>query len=83
MVPRLGNEPTNFSKNEFVRRDLVKIKYDTMSRDDLKHEADLIPNARFAFCENGSHLCMYDDQETYFRHVISFIRDNDRGVKMK
>jgi hypothetical protein len=26
---------------------------------------------------------MYDDQEVHFRHLISFIRDNERAVKMK
>lgn len=72
--------------------DLPKIKtptvviggrYDTMSADDLKRESQLLPNARFALCENGSHLSMYDDQQTYFRHLIKFLHDVERGVKMR
>jgi proline iminopeptidase len=58
-------------------------KYDTMSADDLKRESELLSNARFALCENGSHLALYDDQQAYFRHLIKFLRDNERGVKMR
>jgi proline iminopeptidase len=45
--------------------------------------SELLPDARLAICENGSHLTMWDDQETYFRHLIEFIKDNERGAKMK
>lgn len=61
----------------------IGAKYDTMNPADIKREADLIPNARLAICENGSHMAFWDDQQTYFRHLIKFIRDNERGVKMK
>jgi hypothetical protein len=30
--------------------------------------------AKDAFCPNGSHLCMWDDQEVYFRHLLGFLR---------
>jgi proline iminopeptidase len=54
-----------------------------MSVDDLKRESELLPNARLGVCENGSHLALYDDQQACFRHVLGFIKDNERGVKMK
>ena len=38
-----------------------------------------IPNGRYLHCPNGSHMAMYDDQETYFRGLVSFIRDVERG----
>lgn len=57
-------------------------KYDTMSVADLKRESELIPNSRFAVCENGSHLSLWDDQAAYFTHLLKFIKDNERGVKM-
>jgi proline iminopeptidase len=71
-------------------RDLPKIKtptlvlgakYDEMNPADIRREAELIPNARLAMCENGSHMAMWDDQQTYFNHLIKFIKDNERGVK--
>lgn len=57
--------------------------YDTMSADDLKRESRLLPNARFALCEQGSHMALYDDQQAYFRHLLGFLRDNERGMRMK
>lgn len=61
----------------------IGAKYDEMNPADIKREAELMPNARLAICENGSHMAFWDDQQTYFRHLIKFIRDNERGVKMK
>lgn len=62
---------------------VVGARYDTMSAEDLRRESELLPNARLAICERGSHLAMWDDQQTYFRHLLGFIRDNERGVRMK
>ncbi len=73
-------------------QDLPKIKtpalvlgarYDEMNPADIRREAELIPNARLAMCENGSHMAMWDDQQTYFNHLIKFLKDNERGVKMR
>jgi proline iminopeptidase len=58
---------------------VIGAKYDTMSLDDLKREAELIPHARLAVCENGSHLALYDDQQTYFRHLLGFIKEAERA----
>lgn len=57
-------------------------KFDEMNPADIRREAKLIPNARLAICENGSHMSMWDDQQTYFRHLLKFISDNERGVKI-
>jgi proline iminopeptidase len=40
----------------------------------MKRMAALMPNARFAYCPNGSHLCMWDDQAVYFRHLLDFLK---------
>jgi proline iminopeptidase len=34
-----------------------------------------IPNARYAYMPNGSHLSQYDDEDKYFNSLISFISD--------
>lgn len=52
----------------------IGARYDEMDPADMKKMATLIPNARSAYCENGSHLCMWDDQESYFRQLLAFLR---------
>jgi len=37
-----------------------------------------LPHGRYLHCPNGSHLAMYDDQETYFAGLIAFLREADR-----
>jgi proline iminopeptidase len=54
-------------------------RHDTMKVDDMKKMASLVPRSRFGVCENGSHLCMWDDQESYFRHLLGFWKDVDAG----
>jgi len=54
---------------------LIVGRYDTMSVEDIQKMGELIPNSRVVVCENGSHICMYDDQETYFRELLKFIKD--------
>lgn len=50
-------------------------RHDITSVEDVQKMGELIPNSRVCICENGSHLSMYDDQETYFRDLIKFIKD--------
>ena len=52
----------------------IGAQYDEMDPDDMKKMAALIPNARYAFCPNGSHMCMWDDQTIYFRQLIDFLK---------
>src|SRR3546814_15474534 len=39
--------------------------------------AGRLPNGRFLYCPNGSHLAMYDDQDIYMAGLIDFLRDTD------
>lgn len=54
-------------------------RYDTMSVADIQRMGREVPRASVAVCENGSHLSNYDDQETYFRHLLGFWNDVDAG----
>ena len=58
---------------------LVVGRYDTMRVEDIQKMGRSIPRSRVAICENGSHLCMWDDQQAYFRHLIGFFKDVDGG----
>ena len=53
---------------------MIGATYDEMNPDDIKKMASLIPNADALIC-NGSHLSMYDDQQTYFNGLIKFLKD--------
>jgi proline iminopeptidase len=52
----------------------VGAKYDEMDPKDMQKMATLIPNATYAYCPNGSHLCMWDDQAVYFKNLIQFLK---------
>lgn len=54
-------------------------KYDTMDPEHMKWMAEQFPHGRNLYCTNGAHMSMYDDQETYFKGVIQFIKDVDEG----
>ena len=51
----------------------VGAQYDEMDPQDMKKMAALIPHADYAFCPNGSHFCMWDDQKIYFEHLMGFL----------
>jgi proline iminopeptidase len=52
---------------------VIGARYDTMDPAHMEMMAGLLPNGRYLRCPNGSHLAMYDDQETYFAGLIDFL----------
>lgn len=58
---------------------VIGSRYDTMDPAHLEWMARELPNGRFHFCANGSHSCMYDDQEAYFQGLIDFLYAVDGG----
>jgi proline iminopeptidase len=58
---------------------VIGAQYDTMDPDHMEWMAGQFPNGRYLYCPTGSHMAMYDDQETYMEGVIAFIRDVDGG----
>lgn len=49
-------------------------RYDEMDAEDMHKMATLMANASYAYCPNGSHMSMWDDQDTYFRQLLGFLR---------
>jgi len=60
---------------------VIGARYDTMDPEHMRWMATQVQNGSFLFCPNGSHMCMYDDQETYFNGLIRFIKEVDAGKK--
>jgi proline iminopeptidase len=54
---------------------VIGARYDTMDPAHMEMMADRLPAGRYHYCPEGSHLAMYDDQETYFAGLTSFLRD--------
>jgi proline iminopeptidase len=57
----------------------IGARYDTMEPAEMERIAKGVKRGRYLFCPNGSHMAMYDDQQTYIAGVIEFIRDVDAG----
>jgi proline iminopeptidase len=73
------------------KKDLAKLvvptltigaKYDTMDPGHMKWMAAQVKNGSFLYCSRGSHMCFYDDQETYFHGLVKFIKGVDAGQKI-
>jgi proline iminopeptidase len=56
-------------------------KYDTMDPAHMQWMATQFQNGSYLYCPNGSHLSMYDDQQTYMNGLIKFIQGVDDGEK--
>jgi proline iminopeptidase len=54
---------------------VIGARYDTMDPDHMAEMARRLPRGSYLYCPEGSHLAMYDDQETYFEGLLSFLAD--------
>jgi proline iminopeptidase len=61
-------------KNIHVPTLVIGATFDTMDPKYMEWMSTQIPGARFLLCKNGSHMCMYDDQQTYMSGLIDFLK---------
>jgi len=52
---------------------VIGARYDTMDPNHMERMAGLLPRGHYLYCPDGSHLALYDDQETYFAGLIDFL----------
>jgi proline iminopeptidase len=57
----------------------VGARYDTMDPAYMKWMSTQFPKGSFLYCANGSHLAMWDDQQTFMNGVVDFIKNVDAG----
>jgi len=57
----------------------IGARYDTMDPAHMEWMAGQVQRGRYLYCPNGSHLTLYDDQQTFFDGLIRFIKDVDAG----
>jgi proline iminopeptidase len=53
---------------------VVGAQHDTMDPEHMKWMSTQVKNGTYLYCEKGSHMAMYDDQETYFKGLIGFVK---------
>jgi len=58
---------------------VIGAKHDTMDPAHMEMMAGKVKRGRYLHCPNGSHMALYDDQQTYMEGVIRFLRDVDAG----
>jgi len=68
-------------KNISVPTLVVGSKHDTMDPEHMEWLSKQVPNGSYLYCPDGSHMCMWDDQETYMKGLIQFIKSVDAGEK--
>jgi proline iminopeptidase len=54
---------------------VIGATHDSMDPKYMEWMSQQIPGAQFLLCSNGSHMCMWDDQETYFKGLIKFMKE--------
>ena len=56
---------------------VIGARYDTMDPAHVEWMSQQFPKGHYLYCANGSHLALYDDQETFFGGLNTFLRDMD------
>jgi proline iminopeptidase len=52
---------------------VIGAQHDTMDPEHMRQMAERLPAGKYLHCPDGSHLAMYDDQDTYFAGLIDFL----------
>lgn len=60
---------------------VIGARYDTMDPKHMEWMSGAVKDGRFLYCENGSHLCMYDEQLKYFTGLLAFFQSVSSGKR--
>jgi len=52
---------------------VIGARHDTMDPAHMEMMAGRLPQGRYLYCPDGSHMAMYDDQAVYFAGLIDFL----------
>ena len=52
---------------------VIGAEHDTMDPRHMAAMAEALPGGRYLHCRSGSHMAMYDDQDTYFAGLLDFL----------
>jgi proline iminopeptidase len=57
---------------------VIGATHDTMDPKYMEWMSKELPKGEFLLCPQGSHMAMYDDQQTYFKGLIAFLNKGKR-----
>ena len=57
---------------------VIGAEYDTMDPVHMKMMSQKLKQGSYLYCPKGSHMAMYDDQQTYFKGLIGFLQKTDK-----
>lgn len=63
-------------KNIQVPTLVIGARYDTMDPNYMEWMSKQFPKGTYLYCAKGSHMALYDDQETYMNGLINFLKLN-------
>jgi proline iminopeptidase len=52
---------------------VIGARHDTMDPAHMEMMAAKLPHGHYLYCPNGSHMALYDDQQTYFAGLVDFL----------
>lgn len=61
-------------KNIIIPTLVIGARYDTMDPKHMEEMSKLVKKGTYLFCPKGAHMAFYDDQEIYFKGLISFLK---------
>ncbi len=61
-------------KNITIPTLVIGAKYDTMDPKHMEAMSKLVQNGTYLYCPKGSHMDFYDDQKTYFKGLLDFLK---------
>ena len=62
---------------------VIGARHDTMDPAYLRKMSQRLKQGQFLYCENGSHMAMYDDPACYFDGLLKFLRGAPAAKPMK
>ncbi|MGB9992212.1 proline iminopeptidase-family hydrolase [Pseudoduganella rhizocola] len=57
---------------------VIGAEHDTMDPAHMKMMSQKVKQGTYLYCPKGSHMAMYDDQQTYFKGLIAFLQKTDK-----
>jgi len=57
---------------------VIGAKYDTMDPKYMKWMSTQFSKGTFLYCAKGSHMSLYDDQETYMSGLVNFLKNGEK-----
>lgn len=58
---------------------VIGAQHDTMDPEHMQWMSKQVQKGSYLYCPNGSHMCMYDDQDAHLKGLIKFIKAVDEG----